>query len=65
VPKKYPKLTREGRELASQFISEEVKTKKYPRKQAIAIGISRARKATSEAKHISTIRRLKSKYRIK
>jgi hypothetical protein len=50
---KYKKLTRKQRKLASKFISEEVKVKKsgkrkYPRKQAIAIGISRARSATKK-----------------
>lgn len=41
--KKYPKLTPRERDLASEYIAEEVRTGKYPRAQAIAIGISRAR----------------------
>lgn len=38
------KLRDQARELASKFIAEEIRTGKYPRKQAIAIGISRARR---------------------
>jgi hypothetical protein len=38
------KLRGQARELASKFIAEEIRTGKYPRKQAIAIGISRARR---------------------
>jgi hypothetical protein len=40
--KKKPKLRGKARDLASKFIAEEMHTKKYPRAQAIAIGISRA-----------------------
>jgi Family of unknown function (DUF6496) len=43
-PKKYPKLTPREKELASGFIAEEIEAGLYPRKQAIAIGISRARR---------------------
>jgi len=47
--KKLSKLTGRTRDLASKFIAEEVKTLRYPRKQAIAIGISRARAATRKS----------------
>ena len=43
-PKKtYPKLTNQVQKLASKYIAEEIETGQYPRKQAIAIGISRAK----------------------
>ncbi len=43
-PRSSEKLRGQTRELASKFIAEEIRTGKYPRKQAIAIGISRARR---------------------
>lgn len=49
--RKYPKLTRRERELASRYVREErrekkpgKKTRKYKPKQAIAIGIARAKR---------------------
>lgn len=55
------------RQLASKFIAEEMHTRKYPRKQAIAIGISRAKRATegSATRNTKTtirLRHLLSKY---
>ncbi len=50
------KLTRKGQRLASKYIAEEFETKKYKPKQAIAIGISRAR---TKLKEISKRHRLK------
>lgn len=52
---KRKKLTKRQQKLASKYIGEEMRVKKggrkkYPRKQAIAIGISRARKATKKRK---------------
>lgn len=52
MKKKYPRLTKRERQLASRYIAEErrekkpgrKKTRKYGAKQAIAIGISRARR---------------------
>lgn len=41
--KSYPKLTSQMQTLASKYIAEEIETGQYPRKQAIAIGISRAK----------------------
>ncbi len=52
MPKrKYKKLTKRQQNLASKYIAEERKVKKggrkkYKTKQAVAIGISRARAAT-------------------
>jgi hypothetical protein len=43
--KKYPKLSPREKRLASGYIAEEMQTGQYPRKQAIAIGISQARAA--------------------
>lgn len=57
VTKKPVKLRGKTKTLASKYIAEEMKTKQYPRKQAIAIGISRARAATKKA---TTIKRLQS-----
>ena len=48
--RRYPKLRGKTRERASKFIAEEVRTGKYPRKQAIAIGISRARTAAKKSR---------------
>lgn len=61
--KKQPKLRGKIRDLASKYIAEEIETKKYPRAQAIAIGISRARaqgsatraKKTAHQKRIQAI----------
>lgn len=44
IRKNTEKLRGQTRELASKFIAEEIRTGKYPREQAIAIGISRARR---------------------
>ena len=41
--KTYPKLINRVQKLASKYIAEEIETGQYPRKQAIAIGISRAK----------------------
>jgi hypothetical protein len=47
--KKLPKLRGQSRKLAGKFIAEETRAG-YPRKQAIAIGISRARAAEKKSK---------------
>jgi hypothetical protein len=47
--KKYPKLLGRAHELAGKFIAEEVRAG-YPQKQAVAIGISRARSAAKKTK---------------
>jgi len=48
VPKKKSprqrKLTKREQKLASKYIAEEVSTRKYKKKQAVAIGISRAKR---------------------
>jgi hypothetical protein len=53
-----------ARDLASDFIAEEMRTKKYPRKQAIAIGISRARAASKKATEDAKFKAILRKYRI-
>jgi hypothetical protein len=56
--KKRPKLRGKVRDLTSEFIAEEIRTKQYPRAQAIAIGISRARslaKKTARKKQLQAI----------
>jgi hypothetical protein len=47
--KKYPKLRGTAKKLAGKYIAEEMSTHKYGRKQAIAIGISRAKAKTAKA----------------
>jgi len=48
VPKKKSprrrKLTKREQKLASKYIAEEVDTRKYKKKQAVAIGINRAKR---------------------
>jgi hypothetical protein len=61
--KKRKKLTHEEKKLASRYISEEIKTKKYPPKQAIAIGISRARAKRRKNRRRKMIERIMSIYR--
>lgn len=46
--KKTPKLTKKEQKLASKYIAQEFHTKKYESKQAIAIGINRARQKLAE-----------------
>ena len=49
--KKHPTpLTKAQQELANKYIAEEIATGAYSRAQAIAIGISRARKGKSRKK---------------
>lgn len=61
--RKYPKLRGETREKASKYVAEEVRTGKYPRKQAIAIGISRARAAAKKHERVSLIDDIVKRYR--
>jgi hypothetical protein len=63
LKKKYKKLTPREKKLASKYIPEEIKTKQYPRKQAIAIGISRAVAKAKKTSHKSNIQRIMDKYR--
>jgi len=51
------RLTGKVRELASKYIAEEIETDQYPRKQAIAIGISRAVAETKRTKKNRTAKR--------
>jgi len=51
--KEYPKLQGRAKKLASKYIAEEMNTRKYGRKQAIAIGLSRARTKAAKAKKTS------------
>lgn len=63
MTEKKRKLTGKARTLASKFIAEEVETGKYPRKQAIAIGISRARAETTEERHRTKISGIMRRHR--
>jgi hypothetical protein len=47
--KRKTKLQGKTKTLASKYIAEEMRTRKYPRKQAIAIGISRAKATTKKS----------------
>ena len=62
MAKKKRKLTSKEKKLASQYIAEEIETGKYPRKQAIAIGISRAREQTKKTIRENEISRIMSRY---
>ena len=63
MAKKKRKLTSKEKKLASQYIAEEIETGKYPRKQAIAIGISRARAGAKKARHKPAIERIMARYK--
>lgn len=56
------KLTRKEQKLASRYIAEEIRTKQYPHKQAIAIGLSRARTGVKKARRRQTIARIMARY---
>ena len=60
--KKYTKLTAREKRLASKCIAEEIETGQYPRRQAIAIGISRARTAAKKTSPKSKIASIVEKY---
>lgn len=49
--------------LSSIFVAQEMKTRKYPRKQAVAIGLSRSRAAARETARKSKIAEIASRYR--
>ena len=60
---KRKKLTAGEKKLASRYIAEEIETGKYPRKQAIAIGISRAKAGAKKASHKPAIKRIMARYK--
>jgi hypothetical protein len=55
--KKRPKLNPRAKKLASKFIPQEARTRKYKRSQYVAIGISRA---VAEDKRIKAREQLKA-----
>jgi hypothetical protein len=57
------KLVGNTRKLASKYIAEEVATGQYPRSQAVAIGISRAKREIGLKSQASKLTRLLKKYR--
>jgi hypothetical protein len=57
------KLTHAERKLASLYIPEEIKTKQYPRKTAIAIGISRAQADVRKTRRKRAIDRIMARYK--
>ena len=63
MTRKKRKLTSKERKLASRYIAEEIETEKYPRKQAIAIGISRARAATKKISRRHSIAGIMARYK--
>ena len=63
MTRKKRKLTSKERKLASRYIAEEIETEKYPRKQAIAIGISRARAATKKTSRRHAIAGIMARYK--
>ena len=60
---KKTKLTGKTRKLAGKYIAEEMRTKKYPRAQAIAIGISRARAKSAGVKRDKKLAAIAKRYR--
>ena len=60
---KRKKLTAREKKLASRYIAEEIETGKYPRKQAIAIGISRAKAQAKKIRRSDEISRIMARYR--
>ena len=63
MTRKKRKLTSKEKKLASRYIAEEIETEKYPRKQAIAIGISRARATAKKTSHGHSIASIMARYR--
>ena len=63
MTRKKRNLTSKERKLASRYIAEEIETEKYPRKQAIAIGISRARAATKKTSRRHSIAGIMARYK--
>ena len=63
TPKKTrAKLRGKTRSLASKFIAEEMRTRKYPRPQAIAIGISRAKAKVKKESFETRLQAIIEKY---
>jgi hypothetical protein len=60
---KRSKLRGRTRDRASKYIAEEMRTRKYPRKQAIAIGISRARSEAKKTRTMTTLAKLIREYK--
>ena len=63
MAKKKRKLTAKEKRLSSRYIAEEIETGKYPRKQAIAIGISRARATAKKTSHGHSIASIMARYK--
>ena len=63
MAKKKMKLSLAEKRLAPEFIAEEVRTGRYPRKQAIAIGISRAKAQAKKIRRSDEISRIMARYR--
>lgn len=55
--KKYPKLTAREKELAKKYVPEEMRTKKYGRETAVAIGLSRARREAAREELDAVVRK--------
>ena len=59
----YPKLRGKTRELAGKYVAEEIRTGKFPRNQAVAVGISRAREETRRSRRARAIGDIMKRYR--
>jgi hypothetical protein len=55
--KKYPKMNRRAKEVSKRTVAEELETGKYPRRQAVAIGLSRARDEARHERAMATARK--------
>ena len=63
--KKRAKLRGRARTLAKKYIAQEQRTGQYPRKQAVAIGISRAKSEIKRERLHQKLNRLAVKYGIR
>jgi hypothetical protein len=65
VKKRYPKLSPREKKLAAKYIPEEIRTGKYKMRQAVKVGIERARRrvALEKEKPKSRSHRLHSLFR--
>lgn len=55
--KRYPKLSARAKKLAGKTVAEEMRTRKYPRRQAVAIGLARAREEARRERVMATARK--------
>ena len=55
--KRHPKMSARAKEIAGEKVAEEVRTGRYARRQAVAIGLSRAREEARHERAMATARK--------